>query len=76
MEKILILIMIDSDGSSYRAGNDLAKMKQRFQEVKDDGLFDRVVLAEVEFDKEIGFGAYGDFYGGDVIEEFDIEDYD
>lgn len=76
MEKILVLIMLDSDGSSYRVGNDLAKMKQRFQEVKDDGLFDRVVLAEVELDKEIGFGAYGDFYGGDVIEEFNIEDYD
>ena len=76
MEKILILIMCDADGNSYRVGNDLAKMKQRFQEVKDDGLFDRVVLAEVELDKEIGFGAYGDFYGGDVIEEFNIEDYD
>lgn len=76
MEKILVLIMLDSDGSSYRVGKDLAKMKQRFQEVKDDGLFDRIVLAEVELDTEIGFGAYGDFFGGEVIEEFNNEDYD
>ena len=70
MEKILILIMQSEDGDSYRIGKDLDKMKQRFDEAVDTGFFRGVVLALVEENQEFGFGAYGDFFGGEVLDEY------
>lgn len=70
MEKILILIMQSEDGDSYRIGKDLDKMKQRFDEAVDTGFFRGVVLALVEEHQEFGFGAYGDFFGGEVLDEY------
>lgn len=70
MEKILILIMQSEDGDSYRIGKDLDKMKQRFDEAVDTGFFRGVVLALVEENQEFGFGAYGDLFGGEVLDEY------
>lgn len=70
MEKILILVMGSEDGDSYHVGKDLDKMKERFNEAVDTGFFRSVVLALVEEDQDFGFGAYGDFFGGEVLEEY------
>lgn len=72
MEKILILIMQHEDGDSYRIGKDLDKMKQEFDEAVNTGFFRNIVLALVGEDCDFGFGAYGDFFGGEVLEECNL----
>jgi hypothetical protein len=75
---MLVLIMCHPDGDSYRLSNDLDVLKAKFDYEKENGRlgddFTRLVLADVEPDTDFGFGAWGDFYGGDVIEEFEGND--
>ncbi len=73
MSKMLVLIMMDSDVMSFRLSSNFDLMKGKFEEAKDQELYDRITLAEVEEDAEIGYGAYGEFYGGDVIMEWNID---
>ena len=75
---MLILIMCHPDGDSYRLSNNLDVLKAKFDEEKQNGRlgddFTRLVIAEIEPDTDFGFGAWGDFYGGEVIEEFEGND--
>lgn len=70
MSKILVIIMVEEDGTSFRFGSNLELMNSKFEEAKDQELYDRVTLVEVEKDSEIGFGVDGDFYGGEVIDDW------
>lgn len=78
MKKMFVLIMMDSDQTGFRLSSNLELMKKKFEEAKQEELYDRITLAEVEEDAEIGFGVCGDFYGGEVIRDwnFSYEDDD
>jgi hypothetical protein len=70
-----ILIMCHVDGDRYQLSNKLDVLKARFEKEKEEGslgdLYTRLVIADVEPDTDFGFGAWGDFFGGEVILEFD-----
>jgi hypothetical protein len=59
--------MCDPDGDTYRLGNNTTLMKEKFAEASRSEYYDRVVLAEVDENSTFGFGAQGEFFGGDVI---------
>jgi hypothetical protein len=42
-------------------------MKGKFAEASRSEYYDRVVLAEVDENSTFGFGAQGEFFGGEVI---------
>ena len=73
MSKMLVLIMVEDDGTSFRLSSNLELMKAKFQEAKDQELYSRITLAEVEENAEIGYDVYSEFYGGDVIMEWNID---
>jgi len=68
---MLILIMCDPDGDTYRLSNNMTLMKEKFAEASRSEYYDRVVLAEVDTDATFGFGAQGEFFGGEVISDTD-----
>lgn len=68
---MLILIMCDPDGDTYRLSNNMALMKEKFAEASRSEYYHHVVLAEVDTDATFGFGAYGEFFGGEVILDTD-----
>jgi len=71
-----VLIHIFSDGTSHELSNDLQALKTKFLDLKlsiyeedcDDP--QSIYIAKVELNEPFGFGAYGDFFGGDIIEDF------
>ena len=70
-----ILIMCHVDGDRYQLSNKLDVLKARFETEKEEGSlgdpYNRLVIADVEPDTDFGFGAWGDFFGGEVILECD-----
>lgn len=68
---MLILIMCDPDGDTYRLSNNMTLMKEKFAEASRSEYYDRVVLAEVDTDATFGFGTQGEFFGGEVISDTD-----
>jgi hypothetical protein len=71
MKRIFVLIMLTEDGMSFRLSSNLELMKKKFEQEKDNMFNVRVTLAEVEEDAEIGYGAQGCFFGGEVILEWE-----
>lgn len=71
MKKLFVLIMLSEDGMNFRLSSNLEWMKRKFEQEKDNMFNVRVTLAEVEEDAEIGYGAQGCFFGGDVILEWE-----
>lgn len=68
--------MISPEGDSYQIHNDEASARDCFENENENNTesYVRVVLARVTPGKDFGFGSYGDFYGGEVLEEFEGED--
>ena len=70
-----VLIMCHPDGDCYQLSNKLDVLKARFETEKEESSlgypYSRIVLADIEPDTDFGFGYWGDFFGGEVILEFD-----
>jgi len=66
--------MISPDGDNYQIHNDEASARDCFENEDNTEFYSRVVLAKVTPGKDFGFGSYGDFYGGEVLEESEGED--
>jgi len=67
--------MCHVDGDRYQLSNNLDMLKARFEKEKEEGSlvdpYARIVLADIEPDTDFGFGAWGDFFGGEIIQEYD-----
>ena len=76
---MLILIMCHVDGDRYQLSNNLDVLKARFEKEKEEGSlgdgYSRIVLADIKPDTDFGFGAWGDFFGGEIIQEYE-ENFD
>jgi len=74
-----VLIMCHPDGDRYQLSNKLDVLKARFETEKEEGSlgdpYSRIVLADIEPDTDFGFGAWGDFFGGEIIQEHE-ENFD
>jgi hypothetical protein len=73
-----VLIMCHPDGDRYQLSNNLDVLKARFETEKAEGSlgdpYSRLVIADVEPDTDFGFGAYGaggDFFGGEIIWDYE-----
>ena len=71
---MLILIMCTPDGDTYQLSDNLELLKKKFEKEKDNMFCNRLVLAKVKPDVEFGFGSGGDFFGEEVIQEWDEND--
>lgn len=70
-----MIIETDPDGDNYELHTELKEAKESFDERKQSGsLWSEGTLYLVEVKgKKFGFGASGDIYGADVIEEHVFE---
>jgi hypothetical protein len=73
---MLILIMCNYDGDTYRLSDNLEVLKKKFDREKESKFCSRLILAKVKPDVEFGFGSQGDFFAEEVIEEWDENDED
>lgn len=65
-----IVFRLNPDGDSYSIQNDLNAAKAKFEEWKGQEVGDNgIVLAEITDTDDFGFGARGDMYGVNVIED-------
>ena len=72
-----IVISLAPDGDTYSIHPDLEAAKKAFNEEKEsieDCEFydDAVYLASVPEGSKFGWGAQGDFFGGEIIDEFSL----
>ena len=74
IEVMYIVIMISPDGDNYKILNDEHTAREVFDAEKETEFYSRVVMAKVTPGKDFGFGSYGDFYGGEVLEETEDTD--
>ena len=65
-----ILINLNYDGDSYQIFPNIEDAKKSFDESIDNDYYHAVFLVKAEPGVEFGFGARGEIYGADVIEEF------
>lgn len=64
-----VVITMTEDGDSYNIHTDLDAAKENFREESEKELDAQVYLLKTNPGTEFGFGAYGDVYGAEVIEE-------
>jgi hypothetical protein len=73
---LFALIMCSPDGNNHCISNNLESLKTKFAEEKSSESYSSLTLAKIEMDQDFGFGAWSDFYGGEIIEEWDSEAYE
>jgi hypothetical protein len=71
---MLILIMSHPDGDTYQLSDNLNVLEKKFEKLKEERFYSRLVLADVKSDVAFGFGSQGEFFGGEVILEWDEND--
>lgn len=72
---MFVIIKSDPDETSTKIiMNEEKAMNSYFHKVEElDEHDDHMVLAKVNEDSDFGFGARGDFFGGEILEEFPAE---
>jgi hypothetical protein len=71
-----ILIQFSEDGDSMILFNDLDKAKEKFSEARsemDSSSIEQISLLKVEVGVEFGSGSWGDFFGGEIIDNYESE---
>lgn len=71
-----ILIKFSEDGDSMILLNDLDQAKEKFSEARSemDGTgIEQISLLKVEVGVEFGSGSWGDFFGGEIIDNYVAE---
>jgi len=66
---LYVVIMMTEDGDYYKIHTDLDTARKNFSEESEKELDSQVYLLKTNPGTEFGFGAYGDVYGAEVIEE-------
>lgn len=67
---MLILIMSHPDGDTYQLSDNLDVLKKKFEKLKEERFYSRLVLADVKLDVAFGFGSQGEFFGNETILEW------
>jgi hypothetical protein len=67
---MFVLINCSYDGDTYAIFNEIENAMVAFEDSSNCGLFHQVVLVKPNPGETFGFGSRGDFFGGEVIEEF------
>lgn len=72
-----IVISSSPDGDTYSIHQDLEAAKKAFnkekESIEDSGFYDDAVyFASVTEGSKFGWGTHGDFFGGEIIEEFSL----
>jgi hypothetical protein len=78
-----ILIQFSEDGDSMILFNDLDKAKEKFSEARSEmdssfedefsSSIEQISLLKVEVGVEFGSGSWGDFFGGEIIDNYESE---
>ncbi len=65
---LYVVIMMTEDGDSYNIHTNLDNAEKNFRKESENGFYTQVYLLKVNPGKEFGVGAYGDFYGAEVMQ--------
>jgi hypothetical protein len=66
--------MSHPDGDTYQLSNNRIVLENKFKELQGERYHSQLILADVEPDTNFGFGSQGEFFGGEVILEWDEND--
>jgi hypothetical protein len=71
---MFVLINCSYDGDTYAIFNELKNARVAFKDSCKSKCYHQVVLVQPNPGETFGFGSRGDFFGGDVIEEYMSEE--
>jgi hypothetical protein len=67
---MFVLINCSYDGDTYAIFNELKNARVAFKDSRKSKCYHQVMLVQPNPGETFGFGSRGDFFGGEVIEEF------